>query len=98
MPTLDEKEEKLVVANPSHFTLDDSECSRLRKGLGFLPVEQPDPVRNLEDLNRFYRMVRLHAFFNNLDQTVDERNHGTDLPDDEFTNFKRQYGSSFTPK
>ena len=37
-------------------------------------------------------------FFNNLDETIDDRNHATDLPDDEFMNFKRQSGAAFTPK
>ena len=96
---LNEREEKLVVTIPNDLTLDDSERSLLRKGLGFVPVnKRPNTMQSLEDLNRFYRKVRLHAFFNNLDQTVDERNKETDSCDDEFKILKKASGSSFTPK
>ena len=68
-PVKEISENKLVVAIPSDLPLDSSECSLLGKGLGFVPTNRkPEKFQSLQDLSKFYRKIRLHAFFNNLDQ------------------------------
>ena len=75
LPPVEEiSENKLVVTIPSDLPLDSSECSLLGKGLGCVPTNRkPEKFQSLQDLSKFYRKIRLHAFFNNLDQTIDDR-------------------------
>ena len=68
----EDSEYKLVVTIPSDLPLDSSECSLLGKGLGFVPTNIPEKFQSLQDLSKFNRKNRLHACFNNLDQTIDD--------------------------
>ena len=52
--------------------------------------------QNLEDLSKFYRKIRLHAFFNNLDQAIDDRLQTGFSLEDEFTRLEKR-NSTFTP-
>ena len=82
---------------PSDLPLDNFERSVLGKGLGFVPTNRkPEKFQCLEDLSKFYRKIRLHAFFNNLDQTVDDR-FQAGHSDDDFCRFQKSQ-SSFTPR
>lgn len=85
-------ESKLVVTIPSDLPLDSSERNILGKGLGFVPTNRkPDKFQCLQDLSRFYRKVRLHAFFNDLDQTIDDRLSLGLSDDDEFSRLKKKH-------
>ena len=76
---------------------DSSECSLLSKGLGFVPTNwKPEKFQSLQDLSKFYRKIRFHAFFNNFDQTIDDRLQTQFSQEDEFTRLEKR-DSTFTP-
>ena len=53
--------------------------------------------QSLQDLSKFYSKIRLHAFFNNLDQTIDGRLQMGFSQEDEFTRLEKR-SSTFTPR
>ena len=78
--------------------MDSSERSLLGKCLGFVPTNRkPKRFQSLQDISRFYRKIRLHAFFNNLDQTIDDRLQKGFSQEDEFTRLEKR-NSTFTPR
>ena len=70
----------------------------MAKGLGFVPTNRkPEKFQSLQDLSKFYRKIRLHAFFNNLKQTIDDRLQTGFSQEDEFTRLEKR-NSTFTPR
>ena len=98
LPFKEISENKLVVTIPPDLSLDSSECSLLGKGLGFVPTNRkPEKFQSLQDLSKFYSKIRLHAFFNNLDQTIDDTLQTGFSQEDEFTRLEKR-NSTFTPR
>ena len=61
---VEEISENKHITIPSDLPLDSSECILLGKGLGFVPTNRkPEKFQNLQDLSKFYRKIRLLAFF-----------------------------------
>lgn len=52
-----------MVYNISSFSLSDIELQLLYKGLGFCPKEHMSDFFFKQDMYRFYRQIRLKAFF-----------------------------------
>ena len=98
LPPFEEISENKLVTIPSDLPFDNSDCSLLGKGLGFVRTNRkPEKFQSLQDLSKFYRKIRLHAFFNNLDQTIDDRLQTGFSQEDEFTRLEKR-NSTFTPR
>lgn len=62
-------ETKTVVTIPEDLALTDEEKEVLGKGLNFVPAPRHlDKTSTLQDLDEFYRRIKLHAFFNDPNQ------------------------------
>ena len=66
-----QENKKQVVTIPEDLQLSHDERKVLSRGLSFIPVNQNFNKSNTqEDLQRFFRRVKLHAHFNDLDKPI----------------------------
>lgn len=94
----DENDVKLVVTIPADLELSDIERSVLRKGLKFVPTRSPNKVKMEEDLEEFYRRLRLHAHFNlDLAKDVAISLDLDDSTDNYFNKFEMKSKGSWCP-
>ena len=85
-------ETKTVVTIPEDLALTDEEKEVLAKGLNFVPAPKHlDKISTLQDLDEFYRRIKLHAFFNDPNKAFI---NGSE--EDHFHNYK-QKNSSWVP-
>ena len=69
---------KLVVTIPENLHLSDIERKVLSKGLSFIPTSAKNNRNKTNvDLQRFYRRVKLHAYFNDPDKPIYENSDVT---------------------
>ena len=69
---------KLVVTIPENLHLSDIERKVLSKGLSFIPTSAKNNRNKTNvDLQRFYRRVKLHAYFNDPDKPISENSDVT---------------------
>ena len=93
---------KTVVNIPEDLVVDPAIVEILAKGTKFIPTpRQVDKERLTDDLQQFFRRIKLHYHFNNPDATIRSGDH-VDVSDDECDSLK-QYNakkkkSNFTPK
>jgi hypothetical protein len=89
--------DKLVVTIPGDLHLEPCERSVLSKGLKFIPTKAICNIQLQEDLERFYRRLRLHAHFNaNKDDA--RFIHDEEDQTSGFEKFKPQIKKTWTPK
>lgn len=92
------KKNKVVVTIPSDLHLEPAELSILSKGLKFVPTSSPCEVQLEEDLNKFYRRLRLRAhFYDDLDQA---RRYEDDVEEENvsgFEKFEKKHKKDWTP-
>ena len=87
---------KLVVTIPENLHLSDIERKVLSKGLSFIPTSAKNNRNKTNvDLQRFYRHVKLHAYFNDPDKPISENSDVTK----EYSVFNKykKAASSWTP-
>ena len=87
---------KLVVTIPENLHLSDIERKVLSKGLSFIPTSAKNNRNKTNvDLQRFYRRVKLHAYFNDPDKPISENSDVTK----EYSVFNKykKAASSWTP-
>ena len=76
--THNEDYKKLVVTIPEHLHLSDTERKVLSKGLSFISTSvKKNRNKTNVDLQRFYRHVKLHAYFNDPDKPISENSDVT---------------------
>ena len=69
---------KLVVTIPENLHLSDIERKVLSKGLSFIPTSAKNNRNKTNvDLQRFYKRVKLHAYFNDPDKPISENSDVT---------------------
>jgi hypothetical protein len=88
---------RTVVTIPSDISLDPAERSVLQKGLKFIPAKSLCQIQMEQDLERFYRRLRLHAHFN---KGMDEAMIEYDLDqktENYFDKFERKHKKQWTP-
>ena len=84
---------KRVVKIPENVTLDKDEEELLSKGMSFVPTsDKADIFKSLDDLENFYRKVRLKAFFSEIDEDDQESSS-----ESEFNKYEEKM-KKFTPK
>ena len=85
---------KQVVTIPEDLQLSHDERKLLSRGLSFIPVNQNFNKSNTqEDLQRFFRRVKLHAHFNDPDKPITN----IDDNEDSLLNKYKKSSSSWTP-
>ena len=86
---------KKVVSIPSDLPLSEKEFDVLSKGLSFIPVQNKTNIQQTKiDLEKFYRRIKLHAYFNNPNK------HIFNFDDEEEESLFRKYkknNSTWTP-
>ena len=87
---------KLVVTIPENLHLSDIERKVLSKGLSFIPTSAKNNRNKTNvDLQRFYRHVKLHAYFNDPDKPI-SNNSDVTKEYSVFNKYKKA-ASSWTP-
>ena len=90
---------KLVVTIPEDLVLNDTERSVLQKGLKFVPARPLNKPLLEEDLEDFYRRLRLHTHFNlDLARDIAINIDPDDSTENPFQKFKDIPKSSWTPR
>ena len=89
-----QENKKEVVTIPEDLQLSHDERKVLSRGLSFIPVNQNFNKSNTqEDLQRFFRRVKLHAHFNDPDKPITN----IDDNEDSLLNKYKKSSSSWTP-
>ena len=91
---ISQENKKQVVTIPEDLQLSHDERKVLSRGLSFIPVNQNFNKSNTqEDLQRFFRRVKLHAHFNDPDKPITN----IDDNEDSLLNKYKKSSSSWTP-
>jgi hypothetical protein len=92
-------DDKSVVTIPNDLPLDPAGKSILAKGLKFIPARRACHIQLEEDLERFYRRLRLHAHFNqNYDDAMIQLGDNDDNEEDGYFNkFQPKIPKTWTP-
>lgn len=88
---------KPVVTIPPDLDLSDAERNILSKGLKFVPTQQRvDHFQLGQDIEAFYRRLKLHAFFNDANRTLNGNQSDTPNEDNPYKKFQPK--STWTPR